>query len=149
MYTYLDNLDIVPLVKDKKKCNKIFCSLSCYALEHDFSNFFKYRHISGEDNKFFPDHMCQLIFPVLEGTPYADEHFTLEPSALLSASKYYFGGFKGAIRYLLNCESLTKDMFENHTLFLIQASLKQCIPYLRKHVKDQAKQLLKQLKSLQ
>ena len=145
MYTYLDDLDIIPLVKDKEKCNKVFCALSCYALEHDFSSFFRYRRVPGEDNNFAPDHMCQVIFPVLEGTPYADENFTLEPAALLPASEYYFCGLKGAIWYLLHHDSLTKEMFENHTLSLIISSLNQCMPYFRDHIKDQAIQVLEKL----
>lgn len=85
-----------------------------------------------------------LDFPVIEGTPYADELFTIEQSW----AEYLYTYSSDRNTFDRKCQFIidnmpTKDMFKDHSLFLLKESLKIFSPYSNK-----AKELLTKLESL-
>ena len=97
------------------------------------------------DKNFFADSFANSFFPVLEGTPYGKNDYTI-PENWFELYKKLRGKI---IKYEENCEymlnrKLTKDMFHDHSLFLLKESLKTFSPYSEK-----AKELLIKLESLE
>lgn len=85
-----------------------------------------------------------LEFPVIEGTPYTNELFTIEQSW----AEYLYTYSSDRNTFDRKCQFIidnmpTKDMFKDHSLFLLKESLKIFSPYSNK-----AKELLTKLESL-
>ena len=97
------------------------------------------------DPNFFADSFANSYFPVLEGTSYEKEGYSF-PEEWLTI---YDCIRKKILKYEENCiymleRPLTKEMFYDHSLFLIKESLKTFSPYSNK-----AKELLKKLEQLE
>lgn len=97
------------------------------------------------DPNFFADSFANSFFPVLEGTPYEKEGYSFPESWLTT----YDCLRKKIVKYEENCDymlhrTLTKEMFYDHSLFLIKESLKTFSPYCEK-----AKELLIKLEHLE
>lgn len=120
---------------DKKKLNFILNDTT--SLEETMSN-------PMVDPDFFADSFANSYFPVLEGTPYEKEGYSIPKEWLL-----IYESFKNKIqKYEENCDymlqrNLTKDMFHDNSLFLMKESLKTFSSFSCK-----AKSLLEKLESL-
>ena len=93
----------------------------------------------------FNDDNIKGGFTVLEGTKYTKETDwgIIEPSWVPFIAHYDIAEYNSRCQDLLNLP-LTKDMFKEHSLFLLKESLKTFSPY-----SDKAKELLKKLESLE
>ena len=97
------------------------------------------------DSDFFADSFANSFFPVIEGTPYEREDYSIPANWL----EIYDCLRKKILKYEEHCEymlsrELTKDMFHNHALFLMKASLRAFSPYTAK-----AEKLLKKLEQME
>lgn len=122
---------LVPISEEKRK--KFFIIQSFVSTPVTFS-----------DSEVFTDYST-ANFPVLEGTPYAYDLCTMEPSWVEYLYKHaaHFGE-----NYDDRCQQLIdnlpkKENFRDHSLFLIKESLKTFSPYSKK-----ARKLLKLLNKL-
>ncbi len=89
----------------------------------------------------------QWFFPVLEETPYSQGKMSRELAEsfgkLIQIPEENENLYKEKIEYMLNLP-LTRDMFKEHSLFLIQEHCKLFSPYC-----ESTKKLLSKLQSLQ
>ena len=128
--------------------NSIMSPIQDYKSLYSFEN----------EEDYINNHPCFLFnticytFPVLEGTKYSNRKherngdtwnwFVIQPSWIPFIVEYYIIEYNSRCQYLLD-NFMTKDMFKEHSLFLLKESLKTFSPY-----SDKAKELLKKLESL-
>ena len=98
--------------------------------------------------EFFDDQSIQVYFPVPEGTPYANNTTSFDLKWVLKLGSVMDDrcGMYGYIyhTYGLLERTLTKDMFKEHSLFLLKESLKTFSPFSNK-----VKELLNKLEALE
>lgn len=116
----------------------------------DYSNLYSYEE--SDLKPYFCDRKICYSFPVLEGTKYSDgknkrygnvwDWFVLESSWIPFFVEHYINEYNSRCEFLIQ-NPPTKDMFREHSLFLLKESLKLFSQYSEK-----AKQLLNQLNKL-
>lgn len=120
-------------------------------LEKDRERFFRIRYDMTDTNwannkrMFSLTDIIQVSFPVLDGTPYSREDLTISPLWV----EYLYNYGQNGVYYDERCQYLidnfpTRNMFKEHSLFLLKESLKTFSPY-----SDKAKELLIKLESLE
>ncbi len=129
---------LYPLVKDADRYSNAVQNLGSDFVNQPFSE------------KDLKDFSIQVYFPVPTGTEYAEEFITLEPPAIKYWGELYdnylpddYYGYNGKLYDLLKFD-FKKEMFKEHSLFLLKAHLKAFAPYHRL-----AKKLLVKLENLE
>ena len=97
------------------------------------------------DPDFFADSFANSYFPVLEGTPYEKEGYSFPKDwfTIYDCIRKKILIYEENCNYMLS-RPLKKEMFHDHSLFLIKESLKVFSPYCEK-----AKELLQKLERLE
>lgn len=96
------------------------------------------------DPNLFADAFANSYFPVLEGTPYEKKDYSIPQEWFVIYENFK----KKLLKYEENCDymlerNLTKEMFHDHSLFLMKESLIVFSPFSEK-----AKKLLTKLELL-
>ncbi|HII08686.1 MAG TPA: hypothetical protein HA355_03745 [Methanosphaera sp.] len=92
------------------------------------------------DPNLFGDSFVNSYFPVLKGTKFGQEGYMIENKDYIF---YLLETYNDNCSYLLE-RNLFKEMFKQHSLYLLKESLKTFSPYSEK-----AKELLKKLEELE